>query len=226
MVITYHGGECFRIVFGDTTLALNPISKDSKLKSVRFGADIALVSLDHPDTNGVEQVAHGEREPLVIDSPGEYEVKRVAIRGFPSKSNYDSVPASTSGTSHSGGGRINTIYLIRLEGMNLCFLGALCEKKLPTAVTEALDEIDILFVPIGGGGVLRALDAHELSVELEGALVIPMHYTTSAGSMGETNALTTFLKEEGVEKLKPVDKLTVKKKDLSDKEGEVIVLGG
>ena len=46
MVITYHGGESFKVTFGDTTVAINPISKESKLSGARFGADIAIVSLN------------------------------------------------------------------------------------------------------------------------------------------------------------------------------------
>ena len=66
MVITYHGGEFFKVTFGDTTLAFNPISKDSPLKTTKFGADIALISLNHPDMNGVEQVHHGDRPPFFL----------------------------------------------------------------------------------------------------------------------------------------------------------------
>jgi superfamily II helicase len=42
--------------------------------------------------------------------------------------------------------------------------------------------------------------------------------------VGDKNALKTFLKEEGSEDVKPVEKLTLKKKDLEGKEGEVVVL--
>ena len=208
MVISYHGGECFKISFGDTTIALNPISKNSKLKPARFGSDIALVSLNHPDTNGVEQVAHGERQPFVISGPGEYEIKGIAIKGFPSTSSYGEK------------GSINTIYTIRLEGMNLCFLGALNDRKLEGSVVEALGTIDVLFVPIGGEGVLPPAEAHTLAVELGASIEIPMHYE----GMGEKDALKKFLKEEGAEGVKAVDKLTIKKKDLEGKESEVVVL--
>jgi len=53
-----------------------------------------------------------------------------------------------------------------------------------------------------------------------------MHYTSAAGVMGEKDALKKFLKEEGAEGQGPVDKLTLKKKDLEGKEGEVVVLAG
>lgn len=208
MVITHHGGEFFKVSFGDITLAFNPISRDSKLKGTRFGADIALISTNHADFNGASEVAYGERQPFVIAGPGEYEVQKIFIQGLPSESNYGSES------------RVNTIYIVELEGMQLCFLGALSNRKLPPETKGALPDIDILFVPIGGGDVLSAVDAHELVVELEAKLVIPMHYDASAH---EKEALKAFLKEEGVS-VAPLDKLTIKKKDLEGKEGEVVVL--
>jgi L-ascorbate metabolism protein UlaG (beta-lactamase superfamily) len=204
MVITYHGGVFFKVVFGDTTVAINPISKDSNLKQARFGADIALASVHHPDMSGVENVIHGERIPFVIDGPGEYEVKKVTVRGFNSESKYDGVP------------RINTVYLITLEGMRLCFLGVISTKKLSPELSEVLDNIDILFVPVGAQGTLDAAQAHEISVEIGAKVVIPSLY--------DDKTLRQYLKEEGSGGVTPVDKLTIKKKDLEEREGEIIVL--
>jgi L-ascorbate metabolism protein UlaG (beta-lactamase superfamily) len=206
MVISYLGGECIKVSQGDLTLAFNPPSKDSNLKMSKFGADIALVSLDNEDFNGTENAAFGEREPFIINGPGEYEVKGVAVRGFGSESSY-------------GGKGINTIYSVALEGMNLCFLGALGSVSLPPAAKQELDNIDILFVPIGGDGVLSYDDAYKLAVQLEPKAIVPMHY----GDIGGKDALKLFLKEAGKD-VKPVDKLTVKKKDLEGKDGEIIVL--
>lgn len=208
MIISYHGGESFRIIFGDTTLALNPVSKDSKLKKIRFGADIALISLNDNDFNGVDQVTYGGKTPFVISGPGEYETHKVFIRGISSISNY------------GGSQRINTMYIISLEGMNLCFLGALSTRKINAETKELLGNIDVLFVPIGDDGVLDSSEAHGLSVELEPSIIIPMHY----GDIGKKDALKVFLKEESVTKNQPIDKLTLKKRDLEGKEGEVVVL--
>ncbi len=212
MVITYHGGEFFKVSFGDTTLAFNPISKDSKLKAARFGADIALISLNHPDFNGADQVSHGDKQPFVINGPGEYEVGGIFVKGFASKSEY------------GGEERINTIYHVTLEGMNLLFLGAANEKKFGQELGEALEVVDILFLPIGGEGVLSPSDANDLAVDLAPHIVIPMHYTGAAGSLGTKDALQVFLKEAGGNGAGTVDKLTLKKKDLEGKEGEIVVL--
>ena len=212
MIITYLGFEAFKIQFGETIIAVNPISKDSKRKSSRFGADIALVSLNDKDFNGLENVTHGERAPFAITGPGEYENKGIFIKGFKSESRYGLAAAEKEP-------RINTIYRLALEGMNLCFLGALDSKDLSAETKEALDDIDVLFVPVGGDGVLSASAAYELAVKLAPRLIIPTHYEDA----GDKN-LKIFLKEAGEEGTKPIDKLTLKKKDLEGKEGEVIVL--
>ena len=66
MIVTYYGKQFFKVQLGDTVLAFNPISKDSKLKAARFGADVVLTSLNHADFNGVESVTYGEKTPFVI----------------------------------------------------------------------------------------------------------------------------------------------------------------
>ena len=115
MIITYLGAEFFKVQFGDITLAFNPISKDSKIKPTRFGADIVLTSAYHPDFNGVDQVTHGDKKPFVIAGPGEYEVGGVFIKGLASESAYGMKSGSTSPL-------VNTIYTVSLENMNICFL--------------------------------------------------------------------------------------------------------
>lgn len=208
MIITHHKGEFIKVSLGDTTLAFNPISKKSKIAPTRFGADIAFVSLNDPDFNGVEEVTRSGKDVFVVRTPGEYEIQGVFVKGFPSQSEY-----STSA-------RINTSFVVRLEDINLVFLGALSEKKPNLAMVEDMDSVDVLFVPIGGDGVLSASDAHALAVALEAKMIIPMHYD----GMGENGALKTFLKEAGAENVKPIEKLALKKKDLETASGTVVVL--
>ena len=208
MIITHHKGEFIKISLGDTVLAFNPISKKSDISPTRFGADIAFVSLNHPDFNGVEEVTRTAKEPFVVRGPGEYEIQGVFVKGFETPSAYS--PDAVR----------NTMYSVRLEDMNILFLGALSEKKPNLEIIEDMDSVDVLFVPIGGDGVLSAADAHELAVSLEAKVIIPIHYD----GMGEKDALKVFLKEAGEESAKPTEKLTLKKKDVEGKSGEVVVL--
>ncbi len=208
MVITHHGNQCYKLQFGDTTVAINPISKDSKLKAVRFGADICLVSVNHPDFNGTDQVSFGDKQPFAITGPGEYETKGIFIKGFASHSSY------------GGKDRINTVYTFTLDGLNVCFMGALDTKDLSADLKSAIDTPDILFVPIGGEGTLHPQDAYKLAVQFEPKLIVPIGFEDNAIK----DALKLFVKESGEGEPKAIDKLTIKKKDLEGKDSEVVVI--
>lgn len=205
MIITYLGKQFFKVAQGDTVLAFNPIGKGSKAGSVsRFGADVALTTTNHPDFNGVENLSHGDTVPFVISGPGDYETKGIFIRGFMTKTTLDKKEY------------INTIYSLAVDGINLCFLGALSDEKITADVREAIGTPDILFVPVGGGEVLAAAPAYKLAVSLEPKLIIPMDYDAAS--------LKTFLKEAGEDKVAPIEKLTIKKKDLEGKDADVVIL--
>lgn len=216
MVITHHGGQCIKVTFGDVTLVFDPISKNATLPAVRFGADIALVSRDHPDMNGVDEVTYGEKKPFAIMGPGEYERQGIVIQGFLSKSKY--------GLAKGEEEAVNTIYSVDLEDMTLVHLGALADTELSPEARESIDEIDVLFVPIGGlpgqgGGVLSPAKARELAVSLEPKVIVPIHWS----GIGAPKSLETFLRAAGNGSEK-VDKVTLKKKDLVGRDGSILVI--
>jgi len=207
MVITHHGGQCFKVTFGDLTLVFDPIAKGGTLPSVRFGADVALVSRDHADMNGIDEVTYGDKKPFAVTGPGEYEKQGITIQGFLSGSKY--------GLKKDQESAVNTIYSVVLEDMTLVHLGALIDEELSKEARENLGEIDVLFVPIGGDGVLSSAKAHELAVSLEPKIIIPMHF--------DEKTLQSFLKASG-NGSDTVDKLTLKKKDLIGRDGSIIVV--
>lgn len=204
MVITYHEAGFFKVSFGSTTLAFNPIAKESSYRQSTMAADIALISCWHPDFNGVASVSRGSAEPFVIDGPGAYEVGDVTVRGF-------GVP-----TTYDGEARFNTIYDVQLEGMHLVMLGPLASGELGNDILGSLGAIDVLFTPIGDGDVLSPSEASKLSVKLEARCVIPMLYDDAA--------LKAFLKEESAESTTPTEKLTLKQRDVATMEGAIAVL--
>ncbi len=205
MIITYNGLQFFKIGQGEMVLAFNPVSKDSKSGvSAHFGADIALVTTNHPDYNGVSQLSHGGREPFIVNGPGDYEVKEVFIKGLMSEAELD------------GEKYINTIYSLSVDNINIAFLGALSNPEISKEAREAIDGPDVLFIPVGGKGLLDAKNAAKLASSLEPKLIIPMNYDAAS--------LKMFLKEMGEDDAEVVEKLTLKRKDLEGKEGEVVVL--
>lgn len=206
MIITYLGKQFFKIQQGSLVVAFNPISKDSKYsaKASRFGSDIALSTVNHPDYNGFDMVSHGETVPFEINGPGDYEIKDIFIKGVMTE------------TELSGKKYINTIYSMSIENISLCFLGAVSNEKLNSSIRGQIESPDILFISIGNNELLSPAEAYKLAVTLEPKIIIPMDY--------DSTTLKAFLKEAGQEKLAPIEKLTIKSKELAGREGEIIVL--
>jgi len=206
MIITYFGKQFFKIQKGELTIALNPISKKSKLKerSSHFGSNIALSTTNHPDYNGFENASYGETVPFEISSPGDYEIGGLFIHGTMTPTNLNNKKY------------INTVYSFSIENISICFLGTIIGDKATSGILEDIDTPDILFIPIGNEELMTPVEAYNLAVKIGPKVIIPMDY--------DDKSLKTFLKESGGESIKPVDKLTIKAKDLSDKEGQVVVL--
>jgi L-ascorbate metabolism protein UlaG (beta-lactamase superfamily) len=204
MVITYYGLSCFKIQSGDTTLVFDLPSKKSGLKAPRFHADIIAQSQNYEE-GGIPL------DSFFIDGPGEYEVKGVYVHGL--KSFHDSVSGKKYG--------LNTVYVAQFEKINLCFLGDFGEKDLRPELKEEIGKVDILFVPIGGNTVLDADAARNIINQMEPAIAIPMHYPQDSK---RKDVLKNFLAEFGEKDIKPLEKLSLKKKDINENGTQVIVL--
>ncbi len=210
MVITYYGLSCFKVESGKLTLVFDPPSKDSDLKSPRFSADVALSSHNHPRHFGLQELSG---EPFLISGPGEYEAKGLSVTGSPSF--HDSKKGADKG--------LNTIYTVAMENMRICHLGDLGTTELDADTLEAIGEIDILFVPTGGGDVLDPEESVKVINQIEPKIVIPMHYAISKTSI-KGDRVDEFLDELGEKGITSEDKFTVKKKDLPEDGIKVVVL--
>jgi L-ascorbate metabolism protein UlaG (beta-lactamase superfamily) len=210
MIITYHQKSFIKLQTGDTVIALGPIAKTSKFKSSSFGVDLAMVPMHTPEYSGIDAVTYNGQEPFIIDGPGEYEIGGIMVRGF-----------SSGGMDEKGTlNRINTMYTFQFDGMNIWYLGALADGEIPLTARQAIGDVDVLFVPIGGKSVLDPQVAHKLAVSFGPKVIIPMDY----GSDQESDALKQFLKSANADKVTPVDKLTIKSRDLAGKSAEVVVM--
>lgn len=201
MIITYHGGAFIKLSAGDTVLGINPPGKDSKLKSSRFGADVAMESLRHHDFDGGAELSAGSKTPFVINGPGAYETNGIFIDGI---------------ASDGPGGSVNTIYAFTFDSIRVCHLGALANTNISSQAMEKIGKVDILFVPAGEDDTIGPKEAEKIVASLEPSLIIPVLY--------DKTSLETFGKAVGAKNMAPVDKLTVKRKDLDGKEGEMVVL--
>lgn len=206
MIITALGTNGFKISSGDTTIAVNPPAASSSHKVAKFAADLVLISAAHPDWDGEETASHGDSEPFVARGPGAYEVGDVVVNGFSSE-------GALVGESSP---YANTVYLVTFDGMTTLVLGALSSAKLPQELRSNIDTVDIVLVPVGGA-TLDPKAAHDLVVSLEPKLVIPY-------AVGDSSELTQFLKIAGASSVKPVEKLTLRAKEVALMSGEIALL--
>lgn len=212
MIITHFNKQHFKVQFGNLTISFNPVSKDSKFSINKYGADIVLTTTDHPDYNGGEMMSFGERVPFIITSPGEYESQDVFIKGF---GTYVELPLD--GKSKDKIKFQNTSYVLEVDNIRICFLGCL-KEELSGEQREIIDEVDVLFLPVSSSDdMLRAHEANKLANKLEPKLVIPMDY--------DDDSLKLFLREAGkdIKSLEKAEKITIKRKDLDDKQGEIVL---
>jgi L-ascorbate metabolism protein UlaG (beta-lactamase superfamily) len=209
--ITWLGHSCFRLRDRAATVVTDPYGKDLGLNLVRVRADIVTVSHDADDHNYVKGV---KGDFQVLTGPGEYEVSSVFVTGLELRGDRKKKEAVS--------GPRNTVFLFEFDDVTICHLGDLNIVPTQAQVEEALGEVDVLLIPVGGGETLNASQASEVVSLLEPHIVIPMHYHVPEVSL-ELDPVGKFLKEMGLDKVTPQEVLKVSRSGLPD-ETQIVVL--
>lgn len=209
MIITYYGKQYFKIQQGNTTIAINPLSKENslKIKPAKFAADVSLSSMRHRDYDGFENNVYNGKEPFKIYGPGSYEVDGNLFVGYGEEA------------KHEDSDFINTIYFFNIEGVSFCFLGDLAHENINQNTKEHIESVDIIFVPVGGDETLDPVAASKIVKNFSPKVIIPMDY----GSDREKGMLEAFLKEMSSDS-KAIEKYVFKKSELETLTGHVVVL--
>jgi|WetSurMetagenome_2_1015567.scaffolds.fasta_scaffold37308_4 L-ascorbate metabolism protein UlaG (beta-lactamase superfamily) len=211
MDITWHGYSCFTIKTKQATIVIDPYDPAvTGIKLPQLKADIVLISHNHSGHNYVAGVGG---EPKVLDWPGEYEVKGIAIVA-------NKVPYSKEGNKEKKGEGM--FFTIAADDLRLCFMGDMGE--VDDALIEGIGDVDILMLPIGGRNTMDAKQAHDVIEEIEPRAVIPMHYAIK-GAKGELDEMEPFLKLVGAGAIEPKEKFTVgSRSELKEDKMECVVL--
>lgn len=210
MEITWYGHSCFRLTErGLATVVTDPYDSGATgYDALKLKADIVTVSHDAPGHNCVSAVKGKSR---VITGPGEYEIGGVFITGVQTNVQTKREPDEPR----------NTLYVFDYDGVNVAHLGDL--RRVPSqAEIEALGNVQVALVPVGGGGGLTAAKAAEVISVLEPGIVIPMHYHTSVTTL-KLAPLSKFLKEMGLGEIEAQPSLKVSSSTIPE-ETRVVVL--
>lgn len=214
--VQFLGHACFRLRGRDGIVLCDPFSRAIGIDLGRPTAHIVTVSHNHPDHNNVAQVKPMREKLFVIDSPGEYEVSGVLITGV--RTYHDKAKGAELGT--------NTVFVIHLDEVAFCHLGDL-GHELSQAQLEAIGNVDVLFVPVGGGETIGPAEAINVISQIEPRVVIPMHYATAQLSFDQPlGSLERFTHEMGLKDVVAEEKLTLTASSLppESEETRVVIL--
>ena len=191
--IEYKGGNCVVFTTKAAKLVVDP--KLSLIGMKDYNTKDALVL-------GTESrfLSNSSDERLTIEGPGEYEVGEFSIRGIAAVRHIDTgdVPRGT------------TMYRIDIGEVRVALLGNI-DANLDEDQLEAIGIVDILVIPVGGGGyTLDSMNAAKLARQIDPKVVIPVHYGESGVAYEvPQDPLQLFTDELGVA-VETVDKYKVK----------------
>lgn len=174
MRLTWFGHAAFRLD-GEASVVIDPFGQvDLSAKGWHFGhqplaglhADVVLVTHEDADHNFVAAI---EGTPQVIRSTA----------GTFASPLGDVVAIASEHDDRAGTVRgPNTIFRFTLDGVRICHLGDFGQAALRPEQREAIGELDLLLVPVGGAPTLGGEGAAQIVRQLRPRLAIPMHYRT------------------------------------------------
>ena len=208
MEITWYGHACFRLSERNVVVVTDPFGEDLDFVRPRIRADLVTISHDHAGHNNRVGFRGG---PRFFDGPGEYEVKGVFVTGI--ATHHDEGSGATRGS--------NTVFLFEFNGLTVCHLGDLGHVPTQSQV-EALSDVDVLLIPVGGVDTIDASKATDVISLIEPRLVIPMHYKTPE-EKARLHTVTRFFKAMGLAPTPPISELKVSKSSLPT-ETQIVLL--
>jgi L-ascorbate metabolism protein UlaG (beta-lactamase superfamily) len=176
MQVEWYGQSAFRLTHGATTVFIDPFDDLGPMaqRGLRWDypaidgveADLLLVTHEHFDHNGVGAIAGDP--PTLRSTAGRLESPIGEVLAVASE--HDAVAGTERGP--------NTLFAFTLGGRRVAHLGDLGQSDLRAEQAQVLGDVDLLFVPIGGGPTIGAEQAAAIAGRLSARIVVPMHYRT------------------------------------------------
>ncbi len=206
MQFSWHGLACIRLQTKETTILADPFGPNLGLSAPRIQADILLFADSANPQREQAMKGHG----FIIHGPGEYEVGGVHIVGL--------------GLEQEAGKEkeLHTVYVVSAEGLTVGFLGGL-RRPMTEQELDEIQDIDVLFVPVGGKTVVNAEQALEMVSEVEPRVVVPYYFRTP-GLKTALEPVDAFTKQVGKKDIVAEEKFKITKKELPESDMQVVVL--
>jgi L-ascorbate metabolism protein UlaG (beta-lactamase superfamily) len=176
MRVQWYGQSAFALSGSDASVFIDPFGDLSGLAGggIQFEyppienveADLLLVTHEHPDHNAIELI--GGRPHIIRSTAGRHESPFGEVVGVASE--HDPQAGTARGP--------NTIFVFTLDGLRVAHFGDFGQDRLREEQAEAIGQVDLVILPVGGGPTIDAAQAKAIADRLRPAWVVPMHYRT------------------------------------------------
>jgi L-ascorbate metabolism protein UlaG (beta-lactamase superfamily) len=181
MQIRWLGHATFLLTGQENTVAIDPYGEFPKDRPIKFDypplegieADVVLVTHEHMDHNAADVI--GGNPEVIRAGAGTFDSRLGKVVGIASE--HDQKAGTQRGP--------NTIFCFEIDGVRYCHFGDFGQAGLRPEQREAIGEVDVLFLPVGGGPTIDGSQAARLVAELRPHVAIPMHYGTDAADFVE-----------------------------------------
>jgi L-ascorbate metabolism protein UlaG (beta-lactamase superfamily) len=177
MTIRWYGQSAF-LISGEHAIFIDPFGAMEGLseRGLQFDyppiagvqAELVLVTHEHADHNAVAVV--GGSPQILRSTAGTFDSPLGEVIAVAAE--HDDAAGTKRGP--------NTIFRFELDGLRLCHLGDFGQTELRGEQRRAIGDVDVLFLPVGGGPTVGGEPAAAIVRALRPRLVIPMHYRTDA----------------------------------------------
>jgi L-ascorbate metabolism protein UlaG (beta-lactamase superfamily) len=176
MRVEWHGQSAFTLAGEEATVFIDPFGAMTGLEERGIewdyppieadGVDLLLVTHEHRDHNAVAVIAG---EPATVRAlAGSHQTPVGTVVGVSAE--HDAAAGTERGH--------NTIFVFALDGLRIAHFGDFGQAALRPEQKEAIGEVDLVFVPVGGGPTIGGAAAAEIAISLGAKWVVPMHYRT------------------------------------------------
>jgi L-ascorbate metabolism protein UlaG (beta-lactamase superfamily) len=176
MHVEWFGQSAFALTAPEAKVFIDPFADLSPLagRGMKFdyppisteGVDLLLITHEHLDHNGVEAIAG---EPAILRSTaGRLESPIGEVVAVASEHD------ESAGTQRGP----NTIFVLSLDGVRVAHFGDFGQSELRPEQAEAIGEVDLVILPVGGGPTIGGAGAKAIVERLAPKWVVPMHYRT------------------------------------------------
>lgn len=210
MDITWLGHAATRVRTRAAAVVMDPYDRTVGGTMGRPDAHIITISHQDPMRNGTAGVAPTDGAPMVLDAPGEYEIRGVLI---------ESIRASLRPVEGVEPELLRSVlWHFEAEDLRIAHLGGLGTHPTKEQL-DLLSDVDIVIVPIGLADTLGPADAAKAIRALEPTITIPVSYDP-AGDGAELKAFAAALALTPEE---PVSRFTIARRSTSEERRLVIL---